>query len=481
MQLLRILIVEDDEDDFFLLNEQLKNIDAWTLNTKWVSNYEAAIEALCSNSFTLCFSDYRLGVRNGIELIREAQERQSNTPIILLTGKGTHKIDLEATKAGAFDYLIKDELDEDKLERTIRYSLERMHNLEKLKSSEHRYRSFFEKSMDIVFIAEADTTIITINAAVAELLKFSAEDCIGRKKITDFFQDEKSKEVFKDLLNKEGEVENFEVKLLSNDKESKTALINASFENKANKETYIQGIIHDITDMKKAELAAMQNEKLAATKRFIHTLAHEVRNPLKNIKMAVQQLLNPNNKINSKVLLEIVDRSEVKIDNLITELLQSSTVTAINMKRITLLPLLENVVASVADKAMLRNVELITDYGDVGFDLDADAAKLEMAILNILVNAIEAVQDGVGKVAVSFRKQQRQGILQIRDNGVGISEESIGKLFEPYFTSKHNGIGLGLATTFNILKVHNARIEVDSEIGQGTVFRVIFTMPSISS
>ncbi|MEO6720510.1 MAG: ATP-binding protein [Ferruginibacter sp.] len=474
-RILKILIVEDDEDDFFLINEKLRRIGVWQFEVKWIFNYDEAIEALRSNYYTICFSDYRLGVRNGIDLIKEAHAKISVTPVILLTGKGTHKIDMEATKAGAFDYLVKDEIDEDKLERTIRYALERINSQEKLMQSEHRYRSFFEKSKDIVFIAERDTTITTINAAISELLGFTEEELTGKKKLIDFFQDEDSKELFNDIINKNGAVENFEVKLLGNSEEIKTGLINASLENVGDSEPYVQGIIHDITDMRKAELSTMQNEKLAATKRFIHTLAHEVRNPLKNIKMAVNQLLNPNNKVDDKILLEIVERSEVKIDNLITELLQSSNASAMNWQVTSFRQVLDNVVAAVQDKAFLRNIQLVTSYDEADFSLNADGAKLEMAILNIVVNAIEAVEDGVGKIKILFRHYPGRVVLLIKDNGSGISPENKAKLFEPYFTSKRNGIGLGLATTLAILKSHKAKVEVESELGKGTVFSISFS------
>ena len=476
-QLLKILIIDDDQDDFFLINEKLMRIDAWEFEVKWISNYDEAIEALQSNRYTLSFCDYRLGFRNGIELITEAQTGRYVTPVILLTGKGTHKIDIEATKAGAFDYLIKDEIDEDKLERTIRYSLERINSQEKLMQSEHRYRSFFEKSKDVVFIAEKNATITTINSGITELLGFSAEALIGKKKLIDFFQDESSKQVFIDSLTKKGAVENFEVKLQADNEEVKTGLINASLETVGDSGAYIQGIIHDITDLKKAELATLQNEKLAATKRFIHTLAHEVRNPLKNIKMAINQLLNPNNKVESKVLLEIVERSEVKIDNLITELLQSSNASAMSWKLTPITLVLDDVVAAVKDKAFLRNIQLVTDYHEVDFDMNADGAKLEMAILNIVVNAIEAVEDEIGKIEILLRHHTNHAVLQIRDNGSGISPENKARLFEPYFTSKRSGIGLGLATTLTILKSHNAEVEVDSELGKGTVFSIIFSLP----
>jgi signal transduction histidine kinase len=97
-----------------------------------------------------------------------------------------------------------------------------------------------------------------------------------------------------------------------------------------------------------------------------------------------------------------------------------------------------------------------------------------MAILNILVNAIEAVPDVTGMIEVKTSVQNNRATLVISDNGYGISAENKDKLFEPYFTSKRNGIGLGLATTFNILQSHNAKIDVQSQLNASTLFTVQF-------
>jgi PAS domain S-box-containing protein len=473
-QLVKILVVEDDEDDFFLISTYFNNIKVWAFEIKWLQRYVDALDELQMNNYTLCFCDYSLGVKNGIDLIKDAGIKNITTPIILLTGKGNYNIDIEATKAGAFDYLIKAELDEDKLERTVRYTLERMRSLQIIQENERRYRSIFEKSKDIVFIAKPDTTIITINYAVVDILHFSIEHCIG-KQLTAFLKAPEDMEHFFRHVNSAGEIENYEVDFVTADGEIKTCLISASTEIDSNDEVYLQGIIHDITDLKKAEKSSLHAEKLAASGRFILTLAHEVRNPLNNIKLAVENLLETIVNEDDHFFLDIIQRNSKRINDLITELLQSSRPADIVLSDVSLNSLLDKVIATLYDKLLLRNISLHTNYDQQDVILKADAGKLEMAILNILVNAIEAVPDTTGLIEVKTTVQNNRATLLVSDNGYGISAECKDKLFEPYFTSKRNGIGLGLATTFNILQSHNAKIEVQSQVNAGTLFTIYFS------
>ncbi len=472
-QLLRILVVEDDEDDFLLINDYIKHLRAWKCEVKWIYRYDEAIEELTSNAYTICFSDYRLGAKNGIDLIKDIQERNCNTPVILLTGKGNYEIDIEATKAGAFDYLIKADLDEDKLERTIRYTLERISNLQKIKDSERKYRNIFEKSKDIVFIADTDTSIRTINYAVTDILEISAEESIGRK-LTDFFYEQLKVGSFLAALQNDGEVENYEVELTTADRSIKTCLITASIEVDSEGNNYIQGIIHDITSLKKAELASLQAEKLAATSRFIRTMAHEVRNPLNNINLSVENLVQQIKNEDDRIYLEIIERNGKRINDLITELLQSSRPAEMNLQDASLLKILNDVVDAVQDRAILRKIKINFRHTGDDCPIKADSAKLQMALLNIVINAIEAVADETGIIEIAAHCKPHQSVLIISDNGCGMNPEAKARLFEPYFTSKRNGLGLGLATTLTILNAHNASIEVSSQINSGTVFQLTF-------
>ncbi len=105
----------------------------------------------------------------------------------------------------------------------------------------------------------------------------------------------------------------------------------------------------------------------------------------------------------------------------------------------------------------------------------ADEEKIKIAILNIIINAIEAMTEGIGELTIEIKKESGKLQLTIKDNGCGISDENLQRLFEPYFTAKRNGMGLGLATTLNILQSHKAEVEVQSKMNEGTSFILSFS------
>lgn len=122
---LKVLLVEDDEDDFILTRSLFREITGTRFQIEWLKNYEQGLKGMAANHHDICLVDYRLGARNGVELLREAVLKGCTAPVILLTGQGEHEIDIEAMKAGAADYLVKGRLDPGLLERSIRYAIER--------------------------------------------------------------------------------------------------------------------------------------------------------------------------------------------------------------------------------------------------------------------------------------------------------------------------------------------------------------------
>ena len=138
---IRVLLVEDDEDDYVLARDTLADVSNQSFRIEWASTVRQALERARNGGYDLCLLDYRLGDRNGIEVLDELKGLGFTAPILMLTGQGDRQVDLEAMRRGAADYLEKDRLSPELMERSVRYALERARNLEALRASEQRLRA----------------------------------------------------------------------------------------------------------------------------------------------------------------------------------------------------------------------------------------------------------------------------------------------------------------------------------------------------
>jgi signal transduction histidine kinase len=275
-------------------------------------------------------------------------------------------------------------------------------------------------------------------------------------------------------LVEEGEVNDFELEMKTAEAERKTCIFSISPAREATGDVHYQGLIHDITNLRKAEKANLLLEKLGATGRLVRTLAHEVRNPLNNINMSVEQLVDSGGSEDAPVFLDIIQRNSKRIGDIITELLDSSRPTDLVFDKCTLQSIMDDSIAEALDRITLQHINMQVRYCNEACYIMANKEKLKIAFLNIIINAIEATEKHTGEIGISINTTKEHHTVVIRDNGCGIPEENISRLFEPYFTSKRNGMGLGLAATLNILQSHKANIDVTSALKQGTTFTITF-------
>ena len=153
---IRVLLIEDDEDDFVLTRDLLREIDPARYDLEWVRNFDQARARVVNNAHDVCLLDYRLGEHDGLELLRLARMESYPPPIILLTGQGDRSVDLEAMQAGAADYLVKGQINAAALERSIRYAVQ--------------HRRMEEERLMLVREQEARTIAESANQAKDEFL-----------------------------------------------------------------------------------------------------------------------------------------------------------------------------------------------------------------------------------------------------------------------------------------------------------------------
>jgi PAS domain S-box-containing protein len=391
-----------------------------------------------------------------------------------LTGIGNRQVDVQAMNVGAMDFLVKSEITTEKLERSIRYALERSAYIKALRVNERKFRNIFERSKDAVFLTGDDLVFRDVNMATCDLFKYGKEELL-KMSLYNLFARKEAAQQLRERLSQTGEVEDLEVELLTRNKERRNCILSISFQVYANGENNNQGIIHDITNLKRIERATFQIEKLRSTAMLLRTLAHEVRNPLTNINLSVEQLKPEINSEDANIYLDIIARNCGRIDGLISELLDLSRPAEISLQKTGLQEIIDATLSAASDRISLKNIRLELAYPDRPAFVMADKDKLKIALLNILINAVEAVPAQSGVITISILDEQPQHYkVLINDNGGGIPEENISRIFEPYFTSKTNGFGLGLAATWNILQSHRAGVDVTSQLGEGTSFMLTF-------
>ncbi len=472
----RILIVDDDEEDFIITGDYIRHIPGTSYRIDWCYKYEQALRHMLDRNYDLYFVDYRMGAKSGVDLLREALSHNCTEPVVLLTGNGNYRVDMEAMQFGAVDYLVKTELSVEKMERCIRYALDRAASMKALKANERRYRSIFEKSKDLVFLADTQLHFRDVNDSAVQLLGYDKESIMSLSLYDLIAQTQHKNFLLQSLRHRKG-IEDWEVILITRNGERKNCMLTASFEQDDNDETYVQGIIHDITNLKKAEKTTLQIEKMAAAGRLVRTLAHEVRNPLNNITLSVEQMMQDVPDEHLRLYMEIIQRNSKRIGDLISELLSTSHTPGVTLAPRKLQEVVDDVIAVAIDRITLRHIRLEVSYPETPVHILADGEKLKIALLNIVINAIEAMDEQGGELEILLQeKHPGYASLSIRDSGCGISEENISRLFEPYFTQKRNGVGLGLAFTLNILQAHKAELEVTSLEHKGTTFTITFQL-----
>lgn len=475
----RILIVEDDEDDFLIIEACIRDIPEKEFLIDWCYQYDEALERIGQGRYDIYFLDYLLGEKTGLELLGDAVALGCEDPLVLLTGIGNRDVDIQAMTIGAVDYLVKSEINTEKLERCIRYALERSTYLKALKANERKFRNIFERSKDAVFLAGEDLVFRDANAATCQLFKFNKEE-LKELSLYKLFARKEAAALLQEKLRRTGEVEDEEIEMLTRNREKKNCILSISRQANSNGETHIQGIIHDITNLKRIERASFQIEKLRSTATLLRTLAHEVRNPLTNINLSVEQLKPEINSEDANIYLDIIARNCGRIDGLISELLDLSRPAEISLQKAPLQAIIDTTLAAASDRIALKNIRLELSYPDQPAYIMADIEKLKIAFLNIVINAVEAVPKQSGNISISIKDEGAQYKVFINDNGSGITEENLSRIFEPYFTSKTNGFGLGLAATWNILQSHHASIDVNSQPGEGTSFTLVFEQAKIA-
>ena len=215
MSTVKILLVDDDEDDFILTKDILsENSHIQKYELSWCNSFSEAINAMLKSRYDIYLVDYRLGKDSGMDLLNEAIKSNCTEPIIMLTGKGDLKIDQEAMQLGAADYLVKDTISGPTLERAIRYALAHNQTLQQLKVSESKFRIMFERSKDTMLITNSQGRIIDANTAALSFFETNRSELL-KTNAASLYKNKEDRARYIKTINAEGSITDLEVEMVT--------------------------------------------------------------------------------------------------------------------------------------------------------------------------------------------------------------------------------------------------------------------------
>jgi signal transduction histidine kinase len=418
-----------------------------------------------------------------IGFLAEANFKLSPRPVIfLVNAEPQNEADFRTVKSLTSEFLIKGNLSPAGLHNTIRYALETSSLKLQLEQQQRRYSSLFYNSVEPTFFLDEDLTIRGVNDAFFETFKISKRKALN-KSFLDFIEsDLKRNELERNIAAlKIGRLD-MKVRFAAQDSHMsflghlrlspirESAVQDGVLSNKV---TAYHGTLTNISHEERLRAVKEKSRKIAMTYRLARTMAHEIRNPLTNVNLAVEQLMEETTgNENLSLYLEIIQRCTQRIDAILGQLLSTSEKQVFKRTNFDVIALIKEVVETIKDRSDLEDIDLTAEYDLQEAYLDGDREKIKIAFTNLLTNAIESMDKEAKTIKCRVSLDANYLRVDVEDNGAGMDQRQLESLFDPFFTSKSEGVGLGLTSTQTIISEHSGEIDVESEKGIGSTFSV---------
>lgn len=435
-----------------------------------VHSWKALLEEAKTDNYDVVITRTFLESEDVVAKIKESKLfKKYNLPVVFILCKdmvNSQKALIENIKVR---FLQQQNLSKDLLEYVIK-DIFYQNKLDTLtRGNELRYKNLFEHSFDINIIIDKEYLIIEGNqqykVQVQKELPYDLESLFIYSKT--FLR-------LTNLLENRENVRSFHAEFLLYNEPANCIIDSFKLFDLESEHIGYHLIIKDVDTEFRIQQLANRYNNLMATGKFMRSLAHEIRNPLTNIQLAMEQLKEDLEATeDSELFFGIMKRSSSRINELLNKLMNAFKSSEIIIQEEDLCDIVNRSIFLAKDRIALKEIKLTTTFNVYPAPVNADLEKMSMAFLNLIVNAIEAMvkQEKRIDIVIDYNKKG-QLKLSIQDNAVGMNEEQLDNLFNPFYSGKATGVGLGLTTTQNIISAHKWEIDVESKLGEGTKFTI---------
>jgi signal transduction histidine kinase/DNA-binding NarL/FixJ family response regulator len=477
----QILLIEDDLAFARLVQAYLSDVDLLSCIITHFTNLADGRKELLQNtkSYAAVLLDLSLPDSHGFSTLESLLYQFPKLNVIVMTGQNDKSLGVEAVKAGAQDFLVKGEFNEDGLAKSLRFSIERSSILNRLEETQQMARiGHWECSPSEHFFSGSEELYRIFGRPFHQ--KLTCEDIMGTE--SPFF-------IFRKLQNQAQPNKKAQIDTWIQPEEGSDRFISMTCTASllSNEETFYNGIVQDITEQKQAQELKKERdiaeEAAKVREQFIASISHEMRTPMNAI-LGMSNLLDktPLNVEQEEYILAIKQSSDLLL-SIINDILEMSTIqndkVTIEHKAFSLRELLGrlmNVLQYRAREKQLHfELKITPDVPDV---LISDALRLNQIMYNLVGNAVKFTDEGEVVVQVTKRQQDRGKVkllFEISDTGVGIPEAQQKKIFEafvrvPVANRIYEGTGLGLSIAKNLVERQGGELLVESTVGKGSRF-----------
>ncbi len=340
-------------------------------------------------------------------------------------------------------------------------------------------------ALESVIFLDADGNIAFVNPAFEKMFGYGADEILG-KPVEVLNVSQKPPVINRELLAEISESKRWEGEIAvyrKNGKEVPMYLQASVITDDKGQPKAGMGVLFDLTERKKREKMEEQlrlTSKLASIGRLAAGVAHEINNPLATIKIDLQRLMKKANKATEyRKTFERMLRVVNHLSDVVISLLQFARKKAPVYSLHKIPELLDKSLKLAETRFAREKKKLIKKHAESIPQVKVDGGQLQQVFLNLAINSLEALCEG-GTLKASARYLKEKGLIKIvfSDNGRGIPAENVGKVFEPFYTTKRNGVGLGLAICYGIIESHKGTIDIQSTAGKGTTVTIYLPVKS---